>query len=64
MLFMGYLCIDNGPWTCRYRPRRNLKHRIFLFVDIAEVSTVSVLLSNQNQAYIGCRFETLKYWPE
>ena len=60
----GLFCIYNGPWTCRHTPRHNLKHRTFLFDDIAEISTVSVLSSNQNQAYIGCRFETLKYWPE
>ena len=55
---MGYYCIHNRLWTCRYTPRRNLKHRTFLLVDISEVSTVAVLSSNQNEAYIGCRFET------
>ena len=62
-VIFGVRCIYNGPWTCRYTPRHNLKHRTFLFVDIAEVGTRSVLSSNQNQAYIGCRLETLKYWP-
>ena len=62
-VIFGVRCIYNGPWTCRYTPRHNLKHRTFLFVDIAEVGTHSVLSSNQNQAYIGCRLETLKYWP-
>ena len=63
IVMFGVRCIYNGPWTCRYTPRHNLKHRTFLFVDIAEVGTHSVLSSNQNQAYIGCRLETLKYWP-
>ena len=62
-VIFGVRCIYNGPWTCRYTPRHKLKHRTFLFVDIAEVGTRSVLSSNQNQAYIGCRLETLKYWP-
>ena len=48
-----------------YTPGRNLKHCTFLFVDIAEIGTVSVLSSNQNEAYISCRLkpETLT-WPD
>ena len=38
-----------------YTPRRTLKYRTF--VDIAEIGTVSVLSSNQNEAYIGCRLK-------
>ena len=65
-VFMGYFWIYNHLWTCRYTPRRNLKHRTFLFVDIAEVGTVTILSSNQrqNEVCISCRFETLKYWSE
>ena len=48
--------------TCRqkhwsYTLRHTFKYRTFLFVDIAEISTVSVLSYNQNEAYIGCRLK-------
>ena len=48
-----------------HTPRHTLKYRTFLFVDIAEIGTVSVLSSYQNEAYIGCRLipETLT-WPD
>ena len=48
-----------------YTQRRNFKYHTFLFVDIAEIGTVSVLSSNQNEAYIGCQLrpETLT-WPD
>ena len=48
-----------------YIPRRTLKYCTFLFVDIAEIGTVSVLSSNQNEAYISCwlKPETLT-WPD
>ena len=44
---------------------RYLKYRSYLFVDITEISTVSVLSSNQNEAYIRCqlKLETLT-WPD
>ena len=54
-------------WRLTYwssTPHRNLKYRTFLFVDNAEISTVSFLSSNQNEAYISCLLkpETLT-WP-
>ena len=40
-----------------YTPRRTLKYRTFLFVDIAAIGTISVLSFNQNEAYISCRLK-------
>ena len=40
-----------------YTPQHNLKYHTFLFVEIAEIGSVSVLSSNQNDAYIGCRLK-------
>ena len=44
-----------------YTPRHILKYRTYLFVDITEISTVSILSSNENEAYIRCqlKLETL-----
>ena len=48
-----------------YTSRRTLKYRTFLFVEITENGPVSVLPSNQNEAYICCPLkpETLT-WPD
>ena len=48
-----------------YTPRGTLKYCIFLFVDIAEIGTVSALSYKQNEAYIGFQLkpETLT-WPD
>ena len=40
-----------------YTLRRTLNYHTFLFVDIAEIGTVSVLSSNQNKACIRGRLK-------
>ena len=48
-----------------YTPQRTLKYLTFLFVNIAEISNVSVLSSNQNEAYIGCQLKReILTWPD
>ena len=59
---------STATWRQKHRSYtswHNLKYRTFLFVDIAEFGTVSVLSSNQNEADIGCQLkpETLT-WPD